>query len=304
MATPKDYLNIKNRKAMNEEPQNSTPNFYAIIPADVRYNKDLCPNAKLLYSEITALSNQQGYCWASNKYFANLYDVDERTVKRWLKDLENFGYIEIETKKVGFQWDRKIFLKNVLRRDKNVPTRGQKCPDRRDKNVPIIVKENTIKKNNNSDSIESPQASSEAVVISSQISLLEEHGIKKSEAVREGYDAIPIEELKEHIESALEWQKKNKRIPKLQALRKALKGKWKLKEKTEEEENIEWTERNLRKFHGKANKNKAVIEICKEEVEFSFIGKHGARLSEFVRYTDKGFQKSVAKLLKELGYWE
>ena len=49
-----------------------TPNYYAIIPSNVRYS-DLKPNAKLLYGEITALSNKHGFCFASNKYFANLY---------------------------------------------------------------------------------------------------------------------------------------------------------------------------------------------------------------------------------------
>ena len=48
-------------------------NYYAIIPANVRYDTNLKPNEKLLYGEITALSNQKGFCYAQNQYFAKLF---------------------------------------------------------------------------------------------------------------------------------------------------------------------------------------------------------------------------------------
>ena len=72
------------------------PNYYAIIPANVRYDKAVSANAKLLYGEITALSNQTGVCWASTSYFENLYGKGRATIQRWLTELESAGYIHRE----------------------------------------------------------------------------------------------------------------------------------------------------------------------------------------------------------------
>lgn len=71
------------------------PNYYAVIPANVRYDKDLKPNEKLLYGEISALTQKEGVCWASNNYFAKLYDVYPTTISKWLKHLEEKGYLSI-----------------------------------------------------------------------------------------------------------------------------------------------------------------------------------------------------------------
>lgn len=73
-----------------------SPSYYAIIPASVRYDKRLKPTARLLYGEITALCSVKGYCWATNAYFADLYEVHDRTVRRWLEQLREYGYIDIE----------------------------------------------------------------------------------------------------------------------------------------------------------------------------------------------------------------
>lgn len=72
------------------------PNYYAIIPANVRYDKELIPNAKLMYGEITSLSNEKGYCYAENSYFANLYNVSIVTISKWINQLVQKGYIESE----------------------------------------------------------------------------------------------------------------------------------------------------------------------------------------------------------------
>lgn len=77
------------------------PNYYAIIPSDVRYDKRLKANCKLLYGEITALSNKEGHCWASNNYFAELYSVTPQAISKWIKQLNDFDYISINYTRNG-----------------------------------------------------------------------------------------------------------------------------------------------------------------------------------------------------------
>lgn len=97
----------------------TNPAYYAIIPADVRYDKTLCPNAKLLYGELTALTNKEGYCWASNSYFASLYGVHKNTISKWVKALQVAGYIFVELEVSGnqgkFEFERKIYIAEKLK---------------------------------------------------------------------------------------------------------------------------------------------------------------------------------------------
>jgi hypothetical protein len=105
-------------------PQQEFPSYYAVIPAEVRYDKNLEPNAKLLYGEITALCNRSGFCWSGNQYFADLYDVDLRTIKRWLSSLKENNYIWIEHDKTSFNGKRKIYIRPPVQ---NISTEGQNC---------------------------------------------------------------------------------------------------------------------------------------------------------------------------------
>ena len=78
------------------------PSYYAIIPANVRYS-NLKPNTKLLYGEITALASKEGYCFASNRYFADLYDVTKNTISSWISDLHKAGFVSVQLIKEGNQ---------------------------------------------------------------------------------------------------------------------------------------------------------------------------------------------------------
>lgn len=102
--------------------------YYAVIVADVRYDRTLRPNAKLLYGELTALCNQYGYCWATNEYFADLYGLTPATVSRLISQLERRGYIRCEMAATENGSERRIYAGAVLVRpldggvDKNVNT--------------------------------------------------------------------------------------------------------------------------------------------------------------------------------------
>ncbi len=100
------------------------PNYYAIIPACVRYDNRLKPNEKLLYSEITALSNKTGLCFATNKYFADLYEVEIETISRWIRHLKDLGYIstEIIYKEGSKEIDKRVIKIYGTPIDKNVST--------------------------------------------------------------------------------------------------------------------------------------------------------------------------------------
>ncbi|WP_369041152.1 helix-turn-helix domain-containing protein [Staphylococcus chromogenes] len=91
---------------------NEQPNYYSIIPANVRYDKELKPMEIIMYGEITALANKYGYAYASNSYFAELYQVHKKTVSNWINHLKEKGYIRtVVTRNEDMSVkDRKIYI--------------------------------------------------------------------------------------------------------------------------------------------------------------------------------------------------
>ena len=104
---------------------NSKPSYYGILPAQVRYDTALTNLAKLLYCEISALASKDGICFATNGYFAKLYESSERTISRGICSLEENGYIKItrHRKKDDYKVVKReieLMSKMSVHKDKNV----------------------------------------------------------------------------------------------------------------------------------------------------------------------------------------
>ena len=99
---------------MKEQKQ---PSYYAIIPSEVRYCEELKFAERLLYGEITALAGKEGYCFATNKYFADLYKVIPGTISRWISHLENLGFVIVKIIKDEKNQiiERRIYINNMHR---------------------------------------------------------------------------------------------------------------------------------------------------------------------------------------------
>ncbi|MCD0721296.1 helix-turn-helix domain-containing protein [Staphylococcus aureus] len=121
------------------------PSYYSIITANVRYDNRLTDSEKLLFAEITSLSNKYGYCTASNGYFATLYSVVKETISRRISNLNKFGYLKIEIIKDG----------NEVKQRKMYPLTQSSIPIDAKINTPIDNSVNTpidanVKENNTS----------------------------------------------------------------------------------------------------------------------------------------------------------
>jgi|TARA_R100000479_G_scaffold116259_3_gene59154 DNA-binding MarR family transcriptional regulator len=104
------------------------PNYYAVLTSEVRYDKRLTAFAKLMYAEVTALANKEGYCWANNSFFAKNYETTERTVQRALSSLEEYGYIRKEI--TNHNTERKLYI-TMTKQSEGVDKTVSTSPDKK-----------------------------------------------------------------------------------------------------------------------------------------------------------------------------
>ena len=119
---------------------NEKPSFYAVLPAYVRYEKRLKPAERLLFAEISALTNKFGYCTASNGYFAELYETRKETVSKWISHLSELGFLRLEMVYEGKQIKgRKIWIdeKVMTPIDEKVKGNNTRLNNTRINNTPL-----------------------------------------------------------------------------------------------------------------------------------------------------------------------
>lgn len=98
-----------------EEKIGNKVGYYSIIPSKILYNKELKANEKLLYAMITSLACKEGYCFATNNYFAEELGVHPKTISSWISDLREKNYLKVdivrnENKQII---QRKIYINDV-----------------------------------------------------------------------------------------------------------------------------------------------------------------------------------------------
>lgn len=113
-------------------------NGYALCFNEWALDKDINGELGLLLI-ISSLCSEKGYCYASNKYLADLFDTTEITISRKLRKLKTKNYITIEYEKRGAEIkNRFIRLTRLLTDDYQI------CKPTVNKNV----KENNTSINN------------------------------------------------------------------------------------------------------------------------------------------------------------
>lgn len=197
------------------------PSYFAIIPANVRYCKNLEPMARLIYGELTALASKEGYCWAFNRYFTEAYDVDERTVRRWLSSLEKEGFIKITYENEITYEGRKIWILPAFSNNNYPPTKMSVPPSK------SVRHNNTTNKTSSKDketTTAAPVLPAGSVVVSSSL----QKKIRELPGMTDKLFKKAISSsTEEELQNAYDFAMAPNVIKRIAVFQSALTGKWK-----------------------------------------------------------------------------
>mgnify|MGYP000246939020 CR=1 FL=1 len=66
------------------------------LAQEVRRDDELSPYARLLFYEIHEMCEDEGRCFAENQWFADRLGTARSSIRRWLRDLRQAGYVHRE----------------------------------------------------------------------------------------------------------------------------------------------------------------------------------------------------------------
>lgn len=74
----------------------SDSGYFAVLTAPILKCRDISDGAKLFYGHITRYTHDDGICWETNQTLAEDLGLSERTVSRYVSELEAAGFILVE----------------------------------------------------------------------------------------------------------------------------------------------------------------------------------------------------------------
>ena len=67
-----------------------------ILPTSILGDNNITPLERLLLISILFLCKQKGYCWATNDYFVELFNVRKQTIPKSISSLSKNNYVELK----------------------------------------------------------------------------------------------------------------------------------------------------------------------------------------------------------------
>ena len=101
---------------MNME-RNIEPFIKLVFPTSLFGDKNLTSLERLLLIYILSLCKKKGYCWATNEFFSDNFNVSKQTISKSISSLSNYGYIVLKyDKKEKNNSKRKIMMSGVFKK--------------------------------------------------------------------------------------------------------------------------------------------------------------------------------------------